>query len=60
MQAVLCSLNAVHSGASTTRLVGKDSNHAPEAVTHPIVRVHPVTGRRALFLTQAFVRGIDG
>lgn len=27
---------------------------------HPLVRVHPVTGRRALFLCGAYVRGIAG
>jgi taurine dioxygenase len=60
MQGVLNPLRAVHSGASTTRLVNKDSAEAPQAVQHPIVRVHPATGKRALFVTQAFVRGIDG
>jgi taurine dioxygenase len=27
---------------------------------HPLVRVHPVTGRRALYLGGAFMRGIVG
>jgi taurine dioxygenase len=27
---------------------------------HPIVRIHPVTGRPALYLCGAFVRGIAG
>jgi len=28
--------------------------------THPLVRVHPVTGRRALYLAGSFMRGIVG
>ena len=59
-RAVLDQLSAVHSGSATTRLVGKEADSAPEAVVHPVVRVHPWTGRRALFLSRAFVRGIDG
>ena len=59
-RAVLDQLSAVHSGSATTRLVGKEPDSAPEAVVHPVVRVHPWTGRRALFLSRAFVRGIDG
>ena len=59
-RAVLDQLSAVHSGSATARLVGQEPDSAPEAVVHPVVRVHPWTGRRALFLSRAFVRGIDG
>jgi taurine dioxygenase len=31
-----------------------------QGATHPLVRVHPETGRRALFLCGAYVRGITG
>jgi taurine dioxygenase len=31
-----------------------------EAVRHPLVRIHPVTGRPALYLCGAFMRGIAG
>ncbi len=31
-----------------------------EKVRHPLVRVHPVTGRRALFMCGSFMKGIEG
>ena len=34
--------------------------NAPRSATHPIVRVHPVTGRKALYLTPAFTRRFKG
>lgn len=32
----------------------------PFASLHPLVRVHPATGRKALFLSGSFVKSIDG
>jgi taurine dioxygenase len=32
----------------------------PFASLHPLVRVHPETGRRSLFLSSGFVKAIDG
>ena len=32
----------------------------PVTTLHPIVRVHPVTGEKALFLNAEFVQGIEG
>lgn len=29
-------------------------------VTHPVIRAHPITGRRCIFVNQAFVIGIEG
>jgi len=37
-------------------LVRKD----PVTSVHPIVRVHPVTGEKAIFLNGEFVQGIEG
>jgi taurine dioxygenase len=39
---------------------GYEPDPSAPAVEHPIVRVHPVTGRRALYLCGAFVAGIAG
>ncbi len=46
------------------RLYGDDYRRDVERrfqpVRHPLVRVHPVTGRRALYLCGAFMRGVVG
>jgi taurine dioxygenase len=50
--------------AATTRMYGRqhyeDVASAFAKVRHPLVRIHPVTGRSALFLCGAFMQGIAG
>ncbi len=50
--------------ASVTSLSGRDQyEHLAQqypSAHHPLVRVHPETGRRALFLCGAYMRGIVG
>ncbi len=41
------------------RLQGKQEENVPE-VTHPLVRVHPVSGERCLYAVAASARGICG
>jgi taurine dioxygenase len=52
------------SADSIGRLYGEDYQREVvgrfEPVRHPLVRVHPVTGRPALYLGGAFMRGIVG
>ena len=52
-------LRAVHSNQSILELVGADVS-AAKTVEHPIFRTHPDSGRKAIFLTQAFVQSIVG
>ena len=52
-------LRAIHSNKSILELVGADVS-AAKTVEHPIFRTHPESGRKAIFLTQAFVQNITG
>lgn len=72
-QAKLASLRAVH---SASRAYGLKSNFAkeldqrsmpiivsPEAektFAHPLVRTHPVTGRKSLFISPVYTVGVEG
>jgi taurine dioxygenase len=65
MKAYLQGLTATHSGEhlyrATNVLVGRDDRGKvfPKA-SHPIIRTHPVTKRKALFVNQGFTTHIDG
>ena len=63
MQALLASLRALHSGVATyrdyfgTKPEETRDGDFPEAV-HPVVRTHPVTGRKGLFVNELFTKHI--
>lgn len=63
MQKLLDGLDAVHSGgglAAKTRAREDREAWRLQGQRHPVVRTHPETGRKALYVSRAFVIGIDG
>ena len=50
---------AIHSNLSVILLTGGSADDA-KTVEHPIFRTHPETGKRALYVTEAFVQSIKG
>jgi taurine dioxygenase len=62
MQDFVCSLVAIHDGEHVYRgRYGWDDRGKtfPKA-GHPLVRTHPVTGKKALFVNRGFTTGIKG
>ncbi|MDB5476303.1 MAG: alpha-ketoglutarate-dependent taurine dioxygenase [Phenylobacterium sp.] len=73
MKAMLAPLRAVH---SATRAYGTEgvfaketakrtlqivvSPEADKSLSHPLVRTHPVTGRKALFISPVYTVGVEG
>jgi taurine dioxygenase len=73
MKAMLAPLRAIHSAGrayGTKGVFAKEtakrtmqiivSEEAEATLTHPLVRTHPVTGRKALFVSPVYTVGIDG
>ena len=73
MKALLAPLRAVHSASrayGTKGVFAREtekrtmeiivSEEADKQLTHPLVRTHPVTGRKALFVSPVYTVGIEG
>jgi taurine dioxygenase len=73
MKALLAPLRAVHSASrayGTQGVFAKETTKrtmeiivSPEAdktISHPLVRTHPVTGRKALYVSPVYTVGIEG
>ena len=59
MKDLLAGLRAVHSGAAFARIMGADPADAPRRV-HDVVRIHPRSGRRFLYVNAAYVDRFEG
>ena len=59
MQGFAWTLTGIHSAPRASFVPGDTSG---EVITsrHPVVRTHPVTGRRSLFVNPVFTRSIEG
>ena len=73
MKALLAPLRAVHSASrayGTQGVFAKEtakrtmeiivSPEADKTISHPLVRTHPVTGRKALYVSPVYTVGIEG
>ena len=61
MKKLLDGIDAIHSGgalAKRTRGKGEAEEWNLQGQRHPVVRTHPETGRKALFVSAAFVVGL--
>ena len=71
MKAMISNLKAVHSdirvagpqaglNAQRSSRVREDANWRPTESVHPVVRTHPETGRKCLFVNHSYVCRFDG
>ena len=64
LQRLLSGLTALHDGGRFRAIAKDDAQRrdleARQSAVHPVVRTHPVTGRKALFVNSVFTKGIVG
>jgi taurine dioxygenase len=59
MKAMLDGMKAVHTGDTFAKDGGFDADKLPRS-THPVVRTHPETGRKALYVNSVYTRNFEG
>jgi taurine dioxygenase len=64
MQRLLSGLTALHDGGAFARIAKDEAQRkdlaSRQTAVHPVVRTHPVTGRKALFVNSIFTKAIVG
>lgn len=54
LQRLLEGLRAIHTGSGLAAVSGKGDDWREHGQSHPVVRTHPETGRKALYVSPAF------
>lgn len=54
VQRLIEGMTAIHDSSNSTSHAKKTANADYDPVAHPVVRTHPVTGRKALFVNKTF------
>lgn len=54
-----CSGHAYHKGRYAERGVNNNDQELPDPVDHPVIRTHPVTGKKAIFVNKSFTECIN-
>lgn len=60
VQGLIEGMTAVHDSSNSTSHARKAANADFRPVEHPVVRTHPVTGRKALFVNKTFTTRLVG
>ena len=60
MKAYLEGLTAIHDGEHVYRPITDDPSKRFPCSSHPVVRTHPVTGRKGLFVNRSYTTRING
>ncbi|WP_305093298.1 TauD/TfdA family dioxygenase [Prescottella sp. R16] len=60
MQRLLDGMTAVHDSSNSVSHARNAVNADFQPTSHPVVRTHPVTGRKALFVNKIFTTRIEG
>ncbi|MGH0029882.1 MAG: TauD/TfdA dioxygenase family protein [Myxococcota bacterium] len=63
MQRLLSGLRAVNDGGGFKRIASQEQAEALDqdnTAVHPVIRTHPVTGRKAVFVNSTFTKRIEG